>query len=171
MAVGRGLLRPPGGAMPQGRGRITVVVPRTLIAPGPGRSPPPSMTGLPVEGTQNVPAIVLSKGLERSRAARTRLPDRAGLPSECAGMRLARAEVSGRVRRGRGAGGEACEGDREPAEEARQLGRALDRGVPGSHPTAARQARALPVGARPAHALGTRRCTVAGQDNSLQNTP
>jgi len=55
--------------MPQGRGRITVVVPRTLIAPGPGRSPPPSMTGLPVEGTQNVPAIVLSKGLERSRAA------------------------------------------------------------------------------------------------------
>src|SRR5437763_14987425 len=66
MAVGRGLLRPPGGAMPQGRGRITVVVPRTLSAPGPGRSPPPSMTGLPVEGTQNVAAIVISKGLERS---------------------------------------------------------------------------------------------------------
>src|SRR5437763_14446313 len=69
MAVGRGLLRPPGGAMPQGRGRITVVVPRTLSAPGPGRSPPPSMTGLPDEGTQNVPAIVVSKGLERSRPA------------------------------------------------------------------------------------------------------
>src|SRR5207247_5593061 len=112
---------------------------------------------------QNGPASVVANGFERfapsGEPISVILP---ASPPERARRRLAWTEAPPRIGSGGGAGGDRCEGDREPAAEARRGRRALDGRVPRPHPATARHACTPPIGARPAHALRAGGRGVAG---------